>query len=95
MTLPNNGNSMNKQNIEIKVAYLPTGIGDAYYRVSIQNDSTKRWTVYRAQNKLDLGFNYINIPNVSFKRTVIVDFASGEVKFNYIKLNNELICKFG
>ena len=86
---------MNEQNIEIKVAYLPPGIGDANYRVLIQNDSTKGWTVSRAQHKLNLGLNYINIPKDSFKRTVIVDFASGKVKFNYIKLNNELICKFG
>ena len=81
-------NSKEQQQIDIIVTYLPT-LKETYSVAEVNLNTRKETKIYTGVLKLDK--NTIQLHKTNYNRTVIV-FLNADVKVNYIKLNNTLIC---
>ena len=87
VTALNDGNNGAQQTFVINVTSVPPG--GANWRM-IRTVANGQWAFSNAQ-ALTLGTNTITVNEVSFDRSVLVQFSSGDVAFDTISLNGSSV----
>ena len=85
LTTPNDANSSAAQTLFINVTALPEG-GESY-RV-VKTVANGNWFMGDSQ-LLSLGINAITVNEVSFNRSVKIQFSSGDIEFDALSVNDD------
>jgi len=81
------GNNGSQQSLKINITNLPPQ--GANYRI-IRTVANGNW-YFPNSSALNLGLNILSVPSVDYDRSVKIQFSSGDISFDYISLNGELI----
>jgi len=87
LTTADDANSNSEQTLEIDITSLP--VDDTNYRV-VKTVANGNWNNGGAKS-LSLGSNTITVAGVDFDRTVKIQFSSGDVAFNFIQINSNIM----
>ena len=85
LTTPSDANSGAAQTLFINVTALPEG-GESY-RV-VKTVANGNWFIGNSQ-LLSLGINAITVNEVSFNRSVKIQFSSGDIEFDALSVNDD------